>query len=76
MISNWIKKEAQAIENLGIQMQYKFKGSPKVVKFAQLLSLQLEHRSTQISYGVFVMDWKFFFATLCVVFSDILVLFG
>ncbi|CRK87317.1 CLUMA_CG001119, isoform A [Clunio marinus] len=73
-LSIWMKNQAEKIVKIGLQVQYKLKKSTKVIKFAQLLSLQLHHRPPLIFYGVFVVDWKFLFATFCVILGDILVL--
>ncbi|CRK87316.1 CLUMA_CG001118, isoform A [Clunio marinus] len=71
-LSIWMKNQAEEIVKIGLQIQYKVKSSPKIIKFAQLLSLQLHHRPPLISYGVFVVDWKFLFATFCLILGDIL----
>ncbi|CRK87319.1 CLUMA_CG001121, isoform A [Clunio marinus] len=43
-LSIWMKNQAEEIVKIGLQIQYKVKSSPKIIKFAQLLSLQLHHR--------------------------------
>ncbi|CRK87322.1 CLUMA_CG001124, isoform A [Clunio marinus] len=73
-ISNSIKRETRGIEEKVFRIQYKVKRSPKVIKFAQLLSLQLHHRPPQISYGVFIMDWTFLLTTVDMIFGYLIII--
>lgn len=69
-----IKREGRKTAMLVHDLKLKKENFQKSLKFCQFASLQLNHRTCEISCGLFTIDWKFSFVMISSIFSYALIL--
>lgn len=76
VMSSWIKNEGNKTNYAVKALMYEssFKDSSKAFRSAELLSLQLSHCSPMVECGVFIIDWRLLFSTICVCFSYLVII--
>lgn len=77
LMSNWIKKRGNEIENRIHKTLHENRLEVKVYKRAEIIFMQLRHRRPIVSCGVFIIDWHLllYLMNLCFTYLVIIVQF-